>query len=280
MKIASVILAIAMKHMNNKSLLCYALILLMAGASINLEAEENVKLFTSPPSQTGHAIEIKLDQNMYWYRKNNKEWSFLKSGNMGHSNAKEVRFLDVTGDANKDVFVKTFEAGANSSYALFISELKDNSVTLTERAEIFWSPYINSRNELISIQHDGPFSIIEKYRTEQQTLYRYELREPINSDLERVAAFKKSGEARSVITFLGGDSTAIACVTSNKAFLSNTPSSSGTTDNYLSKGETVSLIDISNDKEWIMVRPHGDIGIDSWLTIGTLEPYEPGECIE
>lgn len=250
----------------------------MAGASINLEAEESVKLFTSPPYKTGHAIEIKLDRNNYWYRKNNKEWSFLKPGNMGNGNAKEVLFLDITGNAVEDVFVKLLDAGANSSYALFISELKDSSVTLTERAEIFWSPYINSRDELISIQHDGPFSIIEKYRAEQQTLYRYELREPINSDLERVTTFKKSGESRSMITLLGGDSTAVACITSNKAFLSNTPSLSGTTDNYLPKGETVSLIDISNDKKWIMVRTRGDTGSDSWLQIGALAFDEPEGC--
>lgn len=53
--------------------------------------------------------------------------------------------MDVNDNNINDVFVKLFEAGANSLYALFVTTIRDGVVLFSEHGEVFGSPYLNGQ---------------------------------------------------------------------------------------------------------------------------------------
>lgn len=265
-----------MKYLKNKILSCLVLLSLQMLFPHWVGAEEKIRFFNASLSE-GHKVQIKLEAENYWSSLNGGEWRLLKVGVLEGGLAKEVLFLDVTGDGIKDVFVKLFESGANSVYALFVTSLKDNVVIFTEASEVFGSPYINDQGELVSVKRNGPFSTIEIYKTEDGRFYRYELREPINSELERVTIFEGGGVDKFSINLLGTNTIAVACVSAVRAYLSKVPSSLGITGSYLVKGDSVSVLDSDVDGEWFKIR-NGET--DAWLSQDMLSFNGLNRCDE
>lgn len=268
-----------MKYSKNSVLSFLLLLLLQSGMPCFASDEKNIKVFSSVLAK-GYEVQVKYESARYWYRLGSNEWILLKGGVLEGGEAKEVLFMDVNDDSINDVFVKLFETGANSEYALFITELKDGLVFFSEHAEVFGSPYLNNQGELVSVKHDGPFSKVEMYKGERGEFYRYKLREAINSDLERVTTYDKSGGAKFSINFLGTSTAAVACVSSERAYLSTSPSLLDITKAYVVKGDAVSVLDSDSDGEWFKVRYHGKIVTDAWVSQETLNFNEVDGCGE
>lgn len=243
-----------------------------------VQAEDRAKIFEGMLNKN-NSIAIKLENEKYWYRFENTSWEVLKSGIMEGGGAKEVIFLDVNKNHINDIFVKLFEVGANSIYALFIASEKDGAIIFSEYDELFGSPHIDDRGQLVSIKRDGPFSIMEFYMAENGRLYRNKISEPISSELEKVTSFRRSGEKEYAVNFLGTDIPATACVYADRAYLSKSPSAADVTKSYIIKGDGVSIIDSAVNGEWLKIRYHGRRIIDGWLPQAMLSLREAGDCM-
>jgi len=270
-----------MKYLKNKIVAFVFFILLLAQASIPsfASAEKSVRVFSSVLA-TGYDIQVKLEENRYWFRMGDNEWVLLKGDVLQGGKAVEVLFMDVNDNKINDVFVKLFEVGANSLYALFITTINDGGVLFSEHGEVFGSPYLNNQGALISVKHDGPFSKIEKFYGDGDVFYRSELREAINSDLERVIIYDKRGKTGFSINFLGTNITAGACVISERAYLSRGPSSAEVTKAYFVKGDRLVVLDSTSDAEWLKVRYRGKIVTEAWVSQEMLRFNIDDQCGE
>lgn len=141
----------------------------------------------------GYDVKIKFEGRNYWILDGEYNWVLLKGDAIESGAADDVLFLDANSDGVKDIFVKLFESGASNAYALFITQIKGGTAFYLEYNEIFGSPYLNSRDELVSIKRDGPFAKIEIYKVDNGYFFLHEVREPINSDLEKVRVFDRRG---------------------------------------------------------------------------------------
>lgn len=267
----------AMKYSRNRVCLFLLAMHLQAMVPYAAQAEAYTKIFEGELS-INNTVKIRLDNEKYWYRFGEVEWRVLKAGVIEGGDAKEVIFLDVNNSHINDVFVKLFESGANNIYALFIASEKDGAVVFSEYGELFGSPYINDRGELVSVKRDGPFSVIETYIVEKGELHRNEIREPINSDLERVTNFRRQGEEEFFINFLGTNIPATACVDADRAYLTKSPSAADISKAYLVKGDGVSILDSADNGEWLKVRYHGSRIADGWLSQTMLSFQAHDEC--
>ena len=256
-----------MKYSKNKAVAFVFLILLLVQVSVPgfASAEKNAKVFNSMLAM-GYEVQVKLEKNKYWFRLGDNEWVLLKGDVLEGGGAVEVLFMDVNDNNINDVFVKLFEAGANSLYALFVTTVRDGVVLFSFYGEVFGSPYLNGQGELTSVKHDGPFSRIEIYKGDRGEFYRSEFREAINSDLERVTTYDQHGETNFAISFLGTNIIADACIISERAYLSRIPSSLGITKTYLVKGDRVVVLDSTGDGNWLKVRYLGKIVTEAWVS--------------
>jgi hypothetical protein len=223
-------------------------------------------------------VEVKLERDKYWFRIVGSEWVLLKEGVQRGGRAKEVLFMDVNDNDVKDVFLKVFEAGSNSLYALFITEIRNGSIFFVEQDELFGSPYANKQGQLVSVKREGPFSTLETYKGYQGRFYKLELREPINSDLERVTIYDKGGVGKFSVKFLGSNINAGACVVVERVQLSNTPSVSKDSQAYLVKGDVVSILDVQGEGEWLKVLYSAGNIIEAWVPQDSIELNEAGHC--
>ncbi|MGF6093167.1 hypothetical protein [Pseudomonas sp. 18173] len=269
-----------MKYLKNSKIL-FVLLMVFQLVSLSLvRAEQAIAVFSEELSK-GHNVKVKLEGDSYWLREGKKEWVLLKAGVLRGGEAKPVLFLDANGDGVKDIFLKLFESGANNAYALFFAKLQDNNVFyFSESKEVFGSPYLGAQGELVSVKRNGPFSTIAKYRGKRGGLYLYELREPINSDVEKVTIFDGEGKAKSSINYFGTNTTASACVSSERAYLSESPSVAGLMKSYLVKGDSLSVLDSDSDGEWFRVRCQGNIVTDAWLPQVVLDFNDSSLCVE
>lgn len=269
----------AMKFSRNRIAGFLIILLLQAISSCVVQSQEHARFFGVELAPE-KVITIKLESKEYWVRFREEKWTLLKSEVVEGGGAKEVIFMDANKNGLNDIFLKLFEAGSNSFYALFITAVKDGSVVFTEFDGLFGSPYINDHGELISVKRVGPFSRIEIFKAEQGELYRHKIIEPLSSDLERVTKIDRNGETKFSINFLGDDTPATACVSVNRAFLSRSPTAADVTKAYIVKGDGVSLLDSTDSGEWLKVRYQGKSITEGWVLQEMLSFNEPNQCVK
>lgn len=266
-----------MKFLKSKFSVLMVFLLINLSAQSCASIDGNAEVYSSNLADD-FFIEVKLERGKYWFRIVGSEWELLKEGVQRTGRSKEVLFVDVNDNDVKDIFVKVFEAGPNSVYALFFSEIKSGLISFVEQDELFGSPYVNEKGQMVSVKRDGPFSTLETYKGYQGRFYKFELREPINSDLDRVTIYDEGGIGKFSIKFLGTSIDAFACISVERVHLSSTPSVSKKSQPYLVKGDAVSILDVQGEGEWVKVRYSAKNIFEAWVPQNSIKLNETGHC--
>jgi len=199
----------------------------------------------------GFSTTIKLIGNDY-FLESDGQLSPLRKGAVIFRRGDEVLFMDVDQDGIKDIFVKFMDARAEGIYILYMASVSEGKLYLKERPEIFGSPYLDGEI-LISVRHNGPYSHVEKYKASSGLLYRFESRDPINPDMEKVVLYDRYNvPTHESIKLLGLEIDATGCISTSKTTVHKQPGEE-IENGHLILGDVISVRDATKNGGWFKV---------------------------